>query len=54
MKETKLNDEFDASVWAKEFMKKFENRLEEIDEDLMLGWFANAIMTGYDYPKNKI
>lgn len=34
----------DASVWAKEFMSNFGgDRLVEIDEGLMIGWFANAI-----------
>lgn len=35
----------DASVWADEFCKLFP----EMDRGLMLGWFANAIMAGYDY-----
>lgn len=34
-----------AQVWAKDFMKIWGNRLDEIDEDLMIGWFANAIET---------
>jgi hypothetical protein len=36
----------DALVWAKEFMRLFEDRREDIDADLMLTWFANAIETG--------
>jgi hypothetical protein len=36
--------EFDARQWAAEF-----KRLRpDSDEELMQGWFANAIMTGYD------
>jgi len=34
----------DARVWADEFAKVHP----EIDQGLMLGWFANAIMAGYD------
>jgi hypothetical protein len=39
----------DAEVWAKDFMSIFGNRKEDIDEELMFAWFANAIMCGYDY-----
>ena len=35
---------FDARDWAKAFCKKFP----QMDEGLMLGWFANALMRGYD------
>lgn len=42
----KLVDEFDASVWAVEFCKLFGD--ESPDEGTMIGWFANAIMAGYD------
>jgi hypothetical protein len=34
----------DAVVWAKEFCKRFP----DMDEGLMVSWFANAIMAGYD------
>lgn len=34
----------DARVWAAEFKKRYP----DIDEDLMLAWFASAIMAGYD------
>jgi hypothetical protein len=40
----KLHSTTDASIWAKEFCKLNP----QVDEDLMLTWFANAIMTGYD------
>jgi len=33
----------DARVWAKEFMKTVKANNITIDEDFMLGWFANAI-----------
>ena len=42
----------DAKVWAKEFMRlwneKFGSGQSWIDEELMIGWFANAIMAGFD------
>jgi hypothetical protein len=38
-----LHETFDARVWAAEFVKRFGG-----DEELMIGWFANAIMAGYD------
>ena len=34
---------FDARDWAKAFCKKHGG-----DEELMLGWFASALMRGYD------
>jgi hypothetical protein len=43
----------DASVWASEFMRMFSQRLNEIDEGLMIAWFANAIETGRDAGKNE-
>lgn len=49
-----LNYNTDALVWAQEFMKIWqEQSIEMLDEDLMLGWFANAIMTGYDVARQK-
>jgi hypothetical protein len=39
---------FDARDWAAAFMRQFGDRKHEIDEGLMLGWFANAIMCGWD------
>lgn len=35
---------FDARDWAKAFCKRYP----EIPEDVMVGWFANALMRGYD------
>ena len=47
-----LMGEFDAKIWAKEFIKVIKNNPDIIiDEDLMLGWFTNAIMAGYDRGK---
>lgn len=41
----------DAQVWAQQFVahkKKNKWKNKDIDESLMIGWFANAIMAGYD------
>jgi hypothetical protein len=42
----RLHATTDAAVWAAEFMALFGSRLEDIDEGLMIGWFANAIEVG--------
>lgn len=43
----------DASVWAKEFLKRFPRPDTPndpfYDEADLIGWFANAIMAGYDH-----
>jgi hypothetical protein len=36
---------FDARDWAKAFVKLNPCT---VDEDVMVGWFANALMRGYD------
>jgi uncharacterized membrane protein YheB (UPF0754 family) len=47
-------DTMDALIWTNEFMKiRYEKLRKEnfdiaADEGTMLGWFANAIMKGYD------
>lgn len=57
--EVKLHGTTDASVWATEFCKRWPSALCQIpgkegvsDESdfkaTMIGWFANAIMTGVD------
>jgi hypothetical protein len=33
----------DAMVWAEEFIRLFGDRRDEIDEGLMVAWFANAM-----------
>ena len=38
----------DGALWAQEFMLLFGNKKDEIDEELMVGWFANSIMAGFD------
>ena len=46
---------FDARVWAKEFMRcnnglsgPFVSSHVQVDKETMVGWFANALMRGYD------
>lgn len=39
---------FDARDWAAEFVRLFGDKRDQIDEALMLGWFANALMRGFD------
>lgn len=34
----------DATVWADEFIRQFP----DMDRGMMITWFANAIMAGYD------
>ena len=56
-----LNGEFDAVVWAKEFMKLYNDKVKHqnppdlnwVDEGLMIAWFSSAILTGYDYKTMK-
>ena len=43
--------EFDAQKWAEEFERLYPEL--ELSEGIMLGWFANAIMTGYNKAKNE-
>lgn len=54
-----LHGTLDASVWAAEFCKRWPSAFCQIAgkegvsdgrdfEATMIGWFANAIMTGYD------
>lgn len=47
--DSKLVGEFDAQVWAEEFVRMVKIKPEiATDEATMLTWFANAIMAGYD------
>jgi hypothetical protein len=54
-----LHGNMDAAVWAAEFCKRWPSALCQIPgkegvedgadfESTMLGWFANAIMCGFD------
>jgi len=55
-KENKENDisrnligNMDAKIWAEEFVKIVKQKPEiPTDEGTMIGWFANAIIVGYD------
>jgi hypothetical protein len=41
---------FDARDWAKAFLDAYERYPGDdfLTEDVMIGWFANALMRGYD------
>ena len=46
----------DAAAWAKFFIKTIEEQqwtINDIDEGLMVGWFANAMMAMHDSLKAK-
>jgi len=46
----------DAQAWAKFFMKTVKEQgwnIEHIDEGLMVGWFANAMMAMHDHVKRE-
>ncbi len=46
----------DAQAWAKFFIDTLAEqswRIEDIDESLMTGWFANAMMAMHDHVKHK-
>lgn len=45
-----LIGETDAQVWTKHWLKTIaDNPTIPNDEGTMIGWFANAIMAGYDH-----
>ena len=52
-----LQGEFSAQVWAKAWCEVAAGLTTEgqslIDEGWMIGWFANAIMAGYDSAINR-
>ena len=50
----------DAYIWAKEFVKMVKENSAmptaasyALDEETMIGWFSNAIMSGYDFAQKK-
>ncbi len=64
MDEVNLHSTMDATVWAKEFCKRWPSALCQIPghegvsdgddfEATMVGWFANAIMAGVDSEARK-
>lgn len=52
-----LNEDMDAMRWAREFCAQFkvwsDKGVESDPEGLMVAWFANAIMAGYDNATRK-
>jgi hypothetical protein len=45
---------FDGQTWAKEFVRRFQKHPQiATDEATMIGWFANAIMVGFDRAQQK-
>lgn len=42
--EINLHKTMDASVWAREYRRRFGGK-----KSLLMGWFANAIMCGWDH-----
>lgn len=51
----RLHGEFDAAVWAEEFVKMVAKHPHiPTDEGAMIGWFANAIMAGYDRAREEL
>lgn len=47
--EDDFTQSFDASKWAAAFVKTVRiNPALATDEGAMIGWFANALMRGYD------
>lgn len=48
-----LNCTDDAQGWAKAFKELIIDKGVEIDEDLMLGWFANVIELSHDHRTSK-
>lgn len=54
MTTTNLSQQTDALIWASEFVKTVElDPSLATDEGAMIGWFANAIMAGYDEARRK-
>jgi len=51
MKKLECMQTDDALIWAKDFMSTMKENnwsIEDIDEGLMIGWFANAIEVSTD------
>lgn len=45
---TNFHESFDARDWAAAFVATLKENPSIVEEDCMLGWFANALMRGYD------
>jgi hypothetical protein len=53
-REIRLANTMDPQVWVDEWMETIKTHPEiPQDPDTMLGWFANAIMVGYDQAKRE-
>ena len=51
---TELSSTTDAHVWAEEWIKVTTKHPSiPTDKAAMIGWFANAIMAGYDFAKKE-
>ncbi len=49
-----LHNTMDASIWADEFNRVLVEKGEQpFDPGWLIGWFANAIMCGYDHAKRE-
>jgi hypothetical protein len=49
IRDIEIKESFDARIWAREFIARVHlNPAIPTDEDTMTGWFANALMRGYD------
>ena len=48
-----IDQNIDAVAWAKSFIATRDRNGFEIDEDIMIAWFANAIENAKDYVYNK-
>jgi hypothetical protein len=54
--ERELVGTVDAQVWTDQFMDRFDGRrigAEDVEWGTMIGWFANAIMAGYDEARRR-
>lgn len=50
-----LVGEFDAEVWVNEWLRTIEESpFIPTDRGTMIGWFANAIMAGYDHAHQEV
>ena len=48
-RQVNLTQTLDARIWAREWLKSIKkNPTIPTDKGCMIGWFANAIMAGYD------
>ena len=53
MNANKLHNTMDASIWADTWLETLKLHPEIAqDRETMIGWFANAIMAGYDGKAN--